>query len=117
MGNKEWLTCGLLYGVLFCWLVSLGCDYYRASMRHKEREAEFSKLLEAFRHSRESSTRTIHECLAALAMQKSLVLVQRNDGSWRLSALDTSSREEVRQWLERTRQQAEDAAQKEPDNE
>lgn len=45
-------------------------------------------------------------------MQKSLVLVQSNDGSWRLSALDTSSREEVRQWLERTRQQAEDAAQK-----
>ncbi len=35
MGIKEWLTCGLLYGVLFCWLVSLGCDYYRANLRHK----------------------------------------------------------------------------------
>lgn len=105
---------GLLYLFLALWMASIVGDIYKSNLRHKEQIDANTKnykenlektqvLAQALVDSRDS----IREAIAALAMQKSLVLIASDDGDWKLVALDTGSKDKVREWLAQQRQDAE----------
>ena len=101
---------GLLYLFLALWMASIVGDIYKSNLRHKEQIDANTKnykenlektqvLAQALVDSRDS----IREAIAALAMQKSLVLIASDDGDWKLVALDTGSKDKVREWLAQQR--------------
>ena len=101
---------GLLYLFLALWMASIVGDLYKSNLRHKEQIDANTKnykenlektqvLAQALVDSRDS----IREAIAALAIQKSLVLIASDDGDWKLVALDTGSKDKVREWLAQQR--------------
>lgn len=85
---------GLLYLFLVLWMTSLVGDIYKSNLRHQEQLDTNTKnhaanleqtqaLAKAFDESRSNTL----EAIAALAMQKSLVLIADADGNWKLVAL------------------------------
>lgn len=105
---------GLLYLFLALWMASIVGDIYKSNLRHKESLDTNAKnyavnleqtqvLARALVDNRDS----IREAIAALAMQKSLVLIASDDGDWKLVALDTDSKDKVREWLAQQRRGAE----------
>lgn len=107
---------GLLYLFLALWMASIVGDLYKSNLRHKEQFDANTKnykenlektqvLAQALVDSRDS----IREAIAALAMQKSLVLIASDDGDWKLVALDTGSKDKVREWLAQQRKKVGDA--------
>ena len=107
---------GLLYLFLALWMASIVGDIYKSNLRHKEQIDANTKnykenleetqvLAQALVDSRDS----IREAIAALAMQKSLVLIASDDGDWKLVALDTGSKDKVREWLAQQREKVGDA--------
>ena len=103
---------GLLYLFLALWMASIVGDIYKSNLRHRESLDTNAKnhavnleqtqvLARALADSRDS----IKEPIAALAMQKSLVLIASDDGNWKLVALDTSSKDKVREWLAQQRRE------------
>lgn len=107
---------GLLYLFLALWMASIVGDIYKSNLRHKEQIDANTKnykenlektqvLAQALVDSRDS----IREAIAALAMQKSLVLIAADDGDWKLVALDTGSKDKVREWLAQQREKVGDA--------
>lgn len=107
---------GLLYLFLALWMASIVGDLYKSNLRHKEQIDANTKnykenleetqvLAQALVDSRDS----IREAIAALAMQKSLVLIAADDGDWKLVALDTGSKDKVREWLAQQREKVGDA--------
>ena len=107
---------GLLYLFLALWMASIVGDIYKSNLRHKEQIDANTKnykenleetqvLAQALVDSRDS----IREAIAALAMQKSLVLIASDDGDWKLVALDTGSKDKVRKWLAQQREKVGDA--------
>ena len=110
---------GLLYLFLALWMTSIVGDIYKSSLRHREQLDTNAKnhaanleqtqvLARALVDSRDS----IKEAIAALAMQKSLVLIASDDGNWKLVALDTGSKDKVSEWLAQQRRDI--AAEKSP---
>lgn len=107
---------GLLYLFLALWMASIVGDLYKSNLRHKEQIDANTKnykenlektqvLAQALVDSRDS----IREAIAALAIQKSLVLIASDDGDWKLVALDTGSKDNVREWLAQQRKKVGDA--------
>lgn len=105
---------GLLYLFLALWMASIVGDLYKSNLRHKEQIDANTKnykenlektqvLAQALVDSRDS----IREAIAALAIQKSLVLIASDDGDWKLVALDTGSKDKVREWLAQQRRDVE----------
>lgn len=104
---------GLLYLFLALWMASIVGDIYKSNLRHRESLDTNAKnhaanleqtqvLARALVDNRDS----IREAIAALAMQKSLVLIASDDGDWKLVALDTGSKDKVREWLAQQRRDA-----------
>ena len=101
MEIKEMLFLGLLYLAGFAYIFTIGMsgyiDYKRMKQSYaihidnvRNSEKQFSELMELQTKS-----------LIALASQKSMILVQDPEtGSYTLKALDTASKEYVRQFLE-----------------
>ena len=105
---------GLLYLFLALWMTSIIGDLYKSNLRHREQLDTNAKnyavnleqtqvLARALVDNKDS----IREAIAALAMQKSLVLIASDDGDWKLVALDTGSKDKVREWLAQQRRDAE----------
>ena len=105
---------GLLYLFLALWMASIVGDIYKSNLRHRESLDTNAKnhaanleqtqvLARALVDNRDS----IREAIAALAMQKSLVLIASDDGDWKLVALDTGSKDKVREWLAQQRRDVE----------
>ena len=101
---------GLLYLFLALWMTSIIGDLYKSNLRHRESLDTNAKnyavnleqtqvLARALVDNRDS----IREAIAALAMQKSLVLIASDDGNWKLVALDTGSKDKVSEWLAQQR--------------
>ena len=110
---------GLLYLFLALWMTSIVGDIYKSNLRHRESLDTNAKnyavnleqtqvLARALVDNRDS----IREAIAALAMQKSLVLIASDDGDWKLVALDTGSKDKVSEWLAQQRRDI--AAEKSP---
>lgn len=114
---------GLLYLFLALWMASVVGDIYKSSLRHRESLDTNAKNIAANREQTQVLARAladsrdhIKEAIAALAMQKSLVLIADDNGSWKLVALDTGSKDQLREWLAQQRRDAEAAAEPpEPD--
>jgi hypothetical protein len=105
-------TCiyGLLYLFLALWMASIIGDIYKSNLRHQEQiDANTKNYKESLEHAQilaralVDSRDSIREAIAALAMQKSLVLIADEDGNWKLVALDTGSRDKVSEWLAQQR--------------
>ena len=105
---------GLLYLFLALWMASIVGDIYKNNLRHRESLDTNAKnhaanleqtqvLARALVDNRDS----IREAIAALAMQKSLVLIASDDGDWKLVALDTGSKDKVSEWLAQQRRDVE----------
>lgn len=99
---------GLLYLFLAIWLATVCGDMYKSRLRHKAEMDAHAKnhtvsmqAVNALGRLAESSRQSMLDALASLTMQKSLVLVERANGDWEVSALDTSSKALVREFLER----------------
>lgn len=103
---------GLLYLFLALWMTSIVGDIYKSNLRHRESLDTNAKnyavnleqtqvLARALVDNRDS----IREAIAALAMQKSLVLIASDDGDWKLVALDTGSKDKVSEWLAQQRRE------------
>ena len=110
---------GLLYLFLALWMTSIVGDIYKSNLRHRESLDTNAKnyavnleqtqvLARALVDNRDS----IREAIAALAMQKSVVLIASDDGDWKLVALDTGSKDKVSEWLAQQRRDI--AAEKSP---
>ena len=106
-------TFGLCYLVLFFFFALLASNTWERYLASKETRQNIAAFAEQMSKSRETYRDMMLDTLAALAMQKSQMLVQDMDGNWRLTALDTASREDVRKWLERSVHQAKAAANEE----
>ena len=112
----DWKTIanfGLLYLVVFFFFALLANNTWQNYLRAKETQQNIALFAEQMSKNRESYRDMMLNALAAFSMQKSLVLVQDIHGNWRLTTLDTASREDVRKWLERSVHQARAAAQEE----
>lgn len=105
---------GLLYLFLALWMASIVGDIYKSNLRHRESLDTNAKnhaanleqtqvLARALVDNRDS----IREAIAALAMQKRLVLIASDDGDWKLVALDTGSKDKVSEWLAQQRRDVE----------
>lgn len=99
---------GLLYLFLAIWLATVLGDIYKSRLRHRaDMDARVKghtvnlQAVDALGRLAESSRQSMLDALASLAMQKSLVLVERASGDWEMSVMDTSSKELVREFLER----------------
>lgn len=102
MEIKEMLNIGLLYLIGFAYVFTIALSGYIDTKRMKQHyaihvdnkqiiETQFDKLMEI-------QTKTI----IALATQKSMILVQDPEtGGYTLKALDTASKEYVRQFIEK----------------
>lgn len=112
MDIEKMLGYGLMYlGVFF--LISLVVsDVYKSRLRHESQidinaknHAENIEQTKALARALDENRNSMLEAIAALAMQKSLVLIAADDGNWKLVALDTSSKDKVREWLAQQRRE------------
>ena len=101
---------GLLYLFLALWMTSIVGDIYKSSLRHREQldtnaknHAANLEQTKALARALDENRSNMLEAIAALAMQKSLVLIASDDGNWKLVALDTGSKDKVREWLAQQR--------------
>ena len=101
---------GLLYLFLALWMTSIIGDIYKSNLRHREQidanaknHAENLAQTKALAQALDDNRTSTLEAIAALAMQKSLVLIASDDGNWKLVALDTSGKDKVREWLAQQR--------------
>lgn len=108
---------GLLYMFLALWMSSVIGDIYKSSLRHREsldtnakNQAANLEQIQVLARALADSRDSIKEAIAALAMQKSLVLIASDDGSYKLVALDTGSKDRISEWLAQQRRDAEAAA-------
>lgn len=108
---------GLLYMFLALWMSSVIGDIYKSSLRHREsldtnakNQAANLEQIQVLARALVDSRDSTKEAIAALAMQKSLVLIASDDGSWKLVALDTGTKNKVSDWLAQQRRDAEAAA-------
>ena len=108
---------GLLYMFLALWMSSVIGDIYKGSLRHKaaldanaKNQAANLEQAQILARALADSRDSIKEAIAALAMQKSLVLIASDDGSYKLVALDTGSKDRISEWLAQQRRDAEAAA-------
>lgn len=102
MEIKEMLWLGLLYLAGFAYIFTIGLSGYIDSKRIKQHYAihvDNKQIIETqFNELMELQTKTI----IALATQKSMILVQDPEtGGYTLRALDTASKEYVRQFIEK----------------
>lgn len=108
MGIEKWLGYGLLYLALFLLFALIVFDAYKSSLRHKEQVESLQSMAVSLRETRQGFEKSVLNALAALAVQKSLILIESADGNWQLTALDTDSKNKVSAWLDQQRRTAED---------
>lgn len=122
MSLEKILGYGLVYLVILFLFALVGLDVYKSSLRHKEQidtnfknHAQNIAQSEALVSAFEANRATMMETVAALAAQKSLVLITDENGNWKLVALDTGNRDRIRAFLDQQRQNAEAAGDKHED--
>lgn len=119
MGIEKILGYGLVYLAFLFLFTLVGLDVYKSSLRHTEQmdtnvknHAQNIAQAEALARALEANRETMMETVAALAAQKSLVLITDESGGWKLVALDTGNRDRIRAFLDQQRRDAEAAAEK-----
>lgn len=119
MGLEKILGYGLVYLVILFLFALVGLDVYKSSLRHTEQmdtnvknHAQNIAQGEALVLALEANRATLIETVAALAAQKSLVLITDESGNWKLVALDTGNRDRIRAFLDQQRRDAEAAGEK-----
>lgn len=112
MDIEKMLGYGLMYlGVFF--LISLVVsDVYKSRLRHESQidinaknHEENLEQTKALARALDENRNSMLDAIAALAMQKSLVLIASDDGNWKLVALDTDSKDKISEWLEQQRRE------------
>lgn len=108
---------GLIYLMILFLFARVGLDVYKSRLRHIEQvdanEKNYATNVEQgqlLARALDDSRQSLREAIAALAMQKSLVLIADENGNWKLVALDTGSKDKVSEWLAQQRRDAEAAA-------
>lgn len=86
MGIEKWLGYGLLYLALFLLFALIVFDAYKSSLRHKEQVESLQSMAVSLRETRQGFEKSVLNALAALAVQKSLILIESADGNWQLTA-------------------------------
>ena len=110
MEIEKMLGYGLMYLGVFFLLSLVVSDVYKSRLRHESQidinaknHAESLEQIKALARALDENRNSMLEAIAALAMQKSLVLIASDDGNWKLVALDTGSKDNVREWLAQQR--------------
>ena len=110
MEIEKMLGYGLMYLGVFFLLSLVVSDVYKSRLRHESQidinaknHAESLEQIKALARALDENRNSMLEAIAALAMQKSLVLIASDDGSWKLVALDTGSKDKVSEWLAQQR--------------
>ena len=101
---------GLMYLGVFFLLSLVVSDVYKSRLRHESQidinaknHAENLEQIKTLARALDENRNSMLEAIAALAMQKSLVLIASDDGNWKLVALDTGSKDKVSEWLAQQR--------------
>lgn len=119
MEIEKMLGYGLMYLGVFFLLSLVVSDVYKSRLRHESQidinaknHAENLEQIKTLARALDENCNSMLEAIAALAMQKSLVLIASDDGNWKLVALDTGSKDKVSDWLAQQRRDI--AAKKSP---